>query len=107
MLSDISSSTLDNNSSKNSSLFNDKSNIIYNSINFTEINDKDIPCAKLVEDNIELVLVTNRDIEIAIPVLDDINPELLAIPRKYELYKYCIAIPISFVIVVIIVYYLI
>lgn len=57
-------------------------------------------------ERIELVLYCNRDIEIAIPVTGDINPELLVRNDKCELYKYCLVIPLSIIIVISVIYYI-
>jgi hypothetical protein len=83
-----------------------------------ESSNKEIPCALLIDDNddndndneknkIELVLFTNRDIEmgIPIPVSETTHPELLIRRSKYDLYKYCIVVPLSFIIIIAIIYY--
>jgi hypothetical protein len=78
-----------------------------------ESSNKEIPCALLIDDNdndneknkIELVLFTNRDIEMGIPVSETTHPELLARRSKYDLYKYCIVVPLSFIIIIAIIYY--
>ena len=75
------------------------------------LEDKDIPEAVLVEDdNIQLLSIditntVNTEIGIAIPVNDDIHPELLVRDSKCALYKFCCVFPLTCLAIILIVYY--
>ncbi len=73
-----------------------------------EVEEEDIPEAILVVDNNDIELLSNhRTIEIAIPVNDNIHPELLVTNSQCEPYKFCCAIPIVLLSTILIVYYLV
>ena len=73
------------------------------------IDKEDIPEAVLVEnENIELLSInTNTEIGIAIPVNDDIHPELLVTNSNCESYKFCCVFPLGCLSIILIVYYLV
>ena len=72
------------------------------------IDKEDIPEAVLVaDDNIELLSINaNTEIGIAIPVNDDIHPELLVTNSNCELYKFCCVFPLGCLSIILIIYYL-
>jgi hypothetical protein len=69
--------------------------------------EEDIPEAVLVleNDNNNIELLSNREIEIAIPINDDTYPELLVTNSNCEPYKFCYVIPIGILSIILIVYY--
>ena len=61
----------------------------------------------IYDNNIELVLTTNHDTQIAIPINSEISPEILAGNGNCELYKYCIIIPFLILVIILLCIYMI
>lgn len=74
------------------------------------ISDKYLPVATPLHYKnhvIEIVLMTNRDIQIARPIQDIDSPELNTDVAICEIYQYCIFIPIVLLIITISIYYIV